>query len=224
MADSKVSDLTALANVDGDELFYVVDDPSGTPADRKMTVEQLGPFRQIPYFTNSEVYLVPPISTVNTLALTANRLYLIPFWVPYRRAFTTLACMVTAFAAGNARMGVYNANQQSGQPTTLVAEGASAIDTGTSNGIRTATISQTLNPGMYYFALISDATATVRAANAGAYSATGAVIVSTTLNTGLGMYRAVTYDTLTNIGDQSAQTGWTMSAAAGGATPIIGIR
>lgn len=41
MADQKVSDMTALASFDGTELFYVVDDPAGTPLDRKVAAADL---------------------------------------------------------------------------------------------------------------------------------------------------------------------------------------
>lgn len=41
MADSKVADLTAIAAIAGDELLYIVDDPAGTPLDRKVTVTNL---------------------------------------------------------------------------------------------------------------------------------------------------------------------------------------
>lgn len=41
MADSKVADLAAVTALDGDELLYVVDTPSGTPADRKVTAKVL---------------------------------------------------------------------------------------------------------------------------------------------------------------------------------------
>lgn len=41
MADSKLADLTALAAIAGDELLYVVDDPAGTPLDRKVTIADL---------------------------------------------------------------------------------------------------------------------------------------------------------------------------------------
>lgn len=41
MASSATPGLTALATVNGNELLYVVDDPSGTPLDRKVTVDQL---------------------------------------------------------------------------------------------------------------------------------------------------------------------------------------
>ena len=38
MADKKVSELTAITNLSGDDLLLVVDDPSGTPSSRKVTV------------------------------------------------------------------------------------------------------------------------------------------------------------------------------------------
>lgn len=41
MADSKVSDLTAVAALDLSELLYLVDDPAGTPLDRKITLANL---------------------------------------------------------------------------------------------------------------------------------------------------------------------------------------
>lgn len=41
MASSKVSDLTVLAAFDGTEILYIVDDPGGTPLDRKVTAAAL---------------------------------------------------------------------------------------------------------------------------------------------------------------------------------------
>lgn len=41
MADKKVSELTALTNVSGDDLLLVVNDPAGTPTSRKITVTNL---------------------------------------------------------------------------------------------------------------------------------------------------------------------------------------
>lgn len=41
MADSKLADLTAITTLGGDELFYVVDDPAGTPADKKITANNV---------------------------------------------------------------------------------------------------------------------------------------------------------------------------------------
>jgi hypothetical protein len=41
MADSKLADLTAVTSFAGDELVYVVDDPAGTPVDRKAALREL---------------------------------------------------------------------------------------------------------------------------------------------------------------------------------------
>lgn len=41
MADSKVTALTELTSFSGDETFYVVEDDDGTPASRRMTIENL---------------------------------------------------------------------------------------------------------------------------------------------------------------------------------------
>ena len=38
MADKKVSELTAITSVSGDDLLLVVNDPSGTPTSNKITV------------------------------------------------------------------------------------------------------------------------------------------------------------------------------------------
>jgi hypothetical protein len=41
MSDTKLADLTALTAPSGDDLLYVVDDPAGTPADRKIALDNL---------------------------------------------------------------------------------------------------------------------------------------------------------------------------------------
>ena len=44
MADVKISALSAIASVAGEDLFAIIDDPSGTPASRKATCTQLATF------------------------------------------------------------------------------------------------------------------------------------------------------------------------------------
>lgn len=44
MADSKVTALSAIASVAGEDLIYIVDDPAGTPTSKKATVTQLATF------------------------------------------------------------------------------------------------------------------------------------------------------------------------------------
>ena len=41
MADTKLADLTALTTPSGDDILYVVDDPAGTPLDRKIALDNL---------------------------------------------------------------------------------------------------------------------------------------------------------------------------------------
>lgn len=41
MADQKVSELTNLATAAGEDLLYIVDDPSGTPVSKKITLDNL---------------------------------------------------------------------------------------------------------------------------------------------------------------------------------------
>lgn len=41
MADKKVTELSAITNLSGDDLLLVVNDPSGTPTSNKVTVSRL---------------------------------------------------------------------------------------------------------------------------------------------------------------------------------------
>lgn len=44
MADSTVAALTSVAAIDGNEVMYLVDDPAGTPLDRKVTTAVLAAY------------------------------------------------------------------------------------------------------------------------------------------------------------------------------------
>jgi|GEM_PF-1045120 len=54
MADKKISALTAVADsaIGGDDLLHIVDNPGGTPVNKKMTIAQL--FKNIPTFLASD--------------------------------------------------------------------------------------------------------------------------------------------------------------------------
>tara|TARA_Y100000592_G_C5403854_1_gene284560 strand:- start:336 stop:815 length:480 start_codon:yes stop_codon:yes gene_type:complete len=63
MADKKISALTAVADADigGDDLLHIVDNPGGTPVNKKMTIAQL--------FENIPTHLaVDDITTLNSTA------------------------------------------------------------------------------------------------------------------------------------------------------------
>lgn len=49
MADKKVTELTAITSVSGDDLLLVVNDPLGTPASRKVTLKNF--FSEVPVVT-----------------------------------------------------------------------------------------------------------------------------------------------------------------------------
>jgi hypothetical protein len=84
----------------------------------------------------------------NNQAATADRIVYQPFIVPVTTTFTRIGVAVNAGAAGNARLGIYNAAD--GVPTSLVLD-AGEINTATS-GTKEITISQELSPGMYFLA------------------------------------------------------------------------
>jgi hypothetical protein len=53
MSDTKLADLTALTAPSGDDLLYVVDDPAGTPSDKKLALDNL--------FTRGTVTVSSPV-------------------------------------------------------------------------------------------------------------------------------------------------------------------
>lgn len=85
--------------------------------------------------------------------LTVNVLYARPFIVPVRRSFDRLGCNVStaATAGGLLRMGLYAPGQ--GVPGALLVD-AGTVDS-TTTGAKELTISQTLNPGLYYVAIVA---------------------------------------------------------------------
>lgn len=99
------------------------------------------------------------MGATDTLVLTANRFYAAPFICRYPATFTRIGLEVTTGAAGGARVGIYRA--AAGVPTSLVVD-SGALDT-TNIAKVEGTISTSLSVGMYFLAVVSNATATVRA-------------------------------------------------------------
>lgn len=218
MADTELTDLSEVTDPLDDDIFYMVDDPAGTPANAKVKKRRLyWGSASIPYFTNTGIHLSHPYGTVTSAtAMTANRLYTHPIIVPYRRAFTSIACYGTT-ATGNVRMGIYNSVFSSANGWaigTLVAECAStAVVAG---DITTAAITATLDEGAYFLAAVFDNTPTMRIFQAAAGTTMGVNLSATAPNTSpAGTYSAHTYGALPDL---------TGVAQSFGAPVCIGIR
>lgn len=104
--------------------------------------------------------------STTTLALTANLLYGVPFFVHDKLTADLIAVNITVAAAGGKliRLGLYGATN-AGQPGALIAAtGAIAADPGAPPAAASASIAAVLIPGvMYYLALVTDGTPTVTA-------------------------------------------------------------
>jgi hypothetical protein len=70
MADKKVSELTAITSISGDDLLLVVNDPNGTPASNKITVTNL--FSEVPVETE---FSKNTTFSSNTVTVSANLFY-----------------------------------------------------------------------------------------------------------------------------------------------------
>lgn len=99
-------------------------------------------------------------ATTTTLALTLNRLYLLPFIVPVRRAFDRIGINVSTASAGGSggvlRFGLFA--HSAGLPTTLIVD-AGTVSTETTTGAKEATIAQTLDAGLYWIGIVAQGAA-----------------------------------------------------------------
>ncbi|HEX8693389.1 MAG TPA: hypothetical protein VF746_13275 [Longimicrobium sp.] len=162
-------------------------------------------------FASGEYYhsYSPGLSSAN---VSANTLRAAPFYVPVRTAFDRIACEVATFAASSVvRLGVY-ADGGDGKPGALLFE-AGTVDS-TSNGVKAITISQTLDPGVYWLAAQPEG-ATVGLRN---FTALGAFLA-----------RNATFGTTTHNGYSVASAAGSLPSSFGAgsltnATPVVALR
>jgi hypothetical protein len=90
-------------------------------------------------------------------SLSLNRLYVRPFWVATRRAFDRIAIQVSSAGTTGAvlRLGIYSPG--GGTPGSLLLDAGTVASTST--GTKAATISQTLDPGIYWVAVVAQVAA-----------------------------------------------------------------
>lgn len=82
MADAKLTALTALTTLTGDDLLYAVDDAGGTPASRKVTAAVLRDFTNMVQATGTDADTTMAINTLYVVDMsawaTADRTYTLP--------------------------------------------------------------------------------------------------------------------------------------------------
>ena len=146
-----------------------------------------------------------------TLALTASRIYWIPFFVWRTVTITTMAINVTTASSGTHTVGIYSANT-SLQPGSLLY--SASFDAG-STGVKTATPNLQLTQGVYWIGWHAGSGATVRAI---ALAASMSLALP-----GLGTANAnYWYTSGTSLPNPAPTSGYT--AATGGAVPAVGMK
>jgi len=159
---------------------------------------------QVPYAVNA--------TAGTTLALTSGRIYWIPFIVPRKLNITQLAINVTTASAGTHYVGIYASDyywQPTGSPLVSASFDAS------STGVKTANVSLTLQPDVYWFAWAAGSAATVQAIALGACPSLGLGNLGTAHTT----YYYTSGSTLPNPAPSSGYT-----VATGSALPAIGVQ
>lgn len=98
-----------------------------------------------------------------TLALTANRLYAIPFFVPKTITLDRIAIHVSTAGTGNARLGIYRDDGTADPSTATLILDAGEVSIA-ATGKQELTINQTLTGGyLYYLAIVTNGTPTIGA-------------------------------------------------------------
>jgi hypothetical protein len=166
-----------------------------------------------PLFNDYQVPYAVGATAATTLALTASRTYWIPFVVTRKVSITALAINVTTASTGTHYVGIYGSDNL-WQPTGAPLVSAS-FDTGTT-GVKTASVSLTLSPGVYWVCWATSSTssnATVRAIALAACATLGLANLGTANTT-------CYYTSGTTLPNPAPTSGYT--ALTGSALPAVG--
>jgi hypothetical protein len=177
---------------------------------------------QVPYFAEPEMYLTPfslSSTSVGTAACSANQIWFVPIVVPWTRTFSSIAISVSAaVASSNARLALYNIDQATGRPGSVLVD-AGEVTTATT-GLRAITINQAITTGIYCGAVWTSAAITIRIVSAAYCPAVcGIRLGNASPHPVAAFTRNVTYGTA--FANESAQT---HTLQANGNAPLIGIR
>ena len=155
------------APVPSTDYFVTYDDSADTG--KKVKVETIATLTIAAPGYPTGRYISPYVAST-TVALAANILYAVRFDSGKRTTWTRAAIEVTTTGTATAaRLGLFTCGTD-GLPGTLVTDfGTVAVGT---MGVKDLTISQALEIGFYYLAVVADGSVTVRAANnAGGFNA-----------------------------------------------------
>ncbi len=116
-----------------------------------------------PGLINGRYYGSPDlIDAWTTLVVLTNRLYASLLYVPYRTNITRIGLEVTTAQAGaQARLGLYEVNDNNGEPGSLIVDGG--LVSANTIGLKEVVVNLNLNPGWYYMAAAFVGTPSVRA-------------------------------------------------------------
>lgn len=158
MADKKVSELTTLNTASGDDLLLVVNDPSGTPASRKITVNNLfgnvvvSTTHKAPTTFQANTFIRGTVCTVSanvniTAGLSVNTVAILPAVQDRMQVANVNALFVNSSLTGNVVLGKATANSVFVQETEgLRVAGGGVVDAvpatsnATTEGIAAGTI------------------------------------------------------------------------------------
>jgi len=105
------------------------------------------------------VYIDPNIGVHAAVAVLANKLYAIPFWVPRAMTIDYIAIDVSALSGGHScYLGIYNDGTNLYPGTLLIDAGEVSVNT---NGLKAAACAKSLTKGLYWLAVASEGTPTV---------------------------------------------------------------
>lgn len=141
-----------------------------------------------------------PNGATSTLSIAVNTLYIMPLIIGTEGTALRIGIEVTIGSAGAARLGIYNNHATLAKPSTLRLD-AGTVNTGSAAFVEIV-ISHTLPTGLYWLALVSNATPTIRALAAASIAWPMMVGLANTRATQA--TRAFSYGTLP--ADETAQT------------------
>lgn len=162
-------------------------------------------------------YTAPGAVATGAGSITANRLYMLPVWVPYAMTITDVVCSVTTGGSGDVRMGVYS--MINGAPGLRLDSG----DTGQSV-VSTGRISKTVSvvitkPQWVFLALLTNVGFSTNRITSHSTVGPVQIVSDGSLAMTFAYYRSLTYATLP--ADESAQT-YTIAATT--AVPLLAFR